>query len=126
MQENPGDLSWDRLGKLGELTVYDSTSLTDEGRGYRPHRRRRVVLPIRLPLPKKVIDACPNMKMIGMLATGYNVVDYVYARKRAFPSPTCPPTVPPPSVVLHRPAAGDAPPHRPPWRLRPCRQLGQL
>ena len=37
------------------------------------------------PITKKVIDACPNMKMISMLATGYNVVDYVYAREKGIP-----------------------------------------
>ena len=38
--ENPGDLSWEELGKLGELTVYDRTSLTDEDEAIAPHRRR--------------------------------------------------------------------------------------
>lgn len=37
------------------------------------------------PISRRVIDACPNMKFISMLATGYNVVDYVYAKEKGIP-----------------------------------------
>ena len=83
--ENPGDLSWDELGKLGELTVYDRTSLTDEDEAIARIGDAEVVFTNKTPITKKVIDACPNMKMISMLATGYNVVDYVYAREKGIP-----------------------------------------
>ena len=83
--ENPGDLSWDELGKLGELTVYDRTSLTVEDEAIARIGDAEVVFTNKTPITKKVIDACPNMKMISMLATGYNVVDYVYAKEKGIP-----------------------------------------
>ena len=51
--ENPGDLSWDELGKLGDLTVYDRTSLTDEGRSSPASGTRRWSLPTRPPSPRR-------------------------------------------------------------------------
>ena len=83
--ENPGDLSWDGLEKLGELTVYDRTSLTDEEEAIARIGKAEIVFTNKTPITKKVIDACPSMKFIGLLATGYNVVDYVYARQKGIP-----------------------------------------
>ena len=83
--ENPGDLSWDELGKLGDLTVYDRTSLTDENEAIARIGDAEVVFTNKTPITKKIIDACPNMKMISMLATGYNVVDYKYAKEKGIP-----------------------------------------
>lgn len=83
--ENPGDLSWGKLGALGELTVYDRTSLTDEEEIISRIGDAEVVISNKTPISRPVIDACPNMKMISMLATGYNVVDYAYAREKGIP-----------------------------------------
>ena len=83
--ENPGDLSWDELGKLGELTVYDRTPVNDEAEIIRRIGDAEVVFTNKTPISKAVIDACPNMKFISMLATGYNVVDYVYAHEKGIP-----------------------------------------
>ncbi len=83
--ENPGDLSWDELGKLGDLTVYDRTSLTDEDEAIARIGDAEVVFTNKTPITKKVIDACHAMKMISMLATGYNVVDYEYAKEKGIP-----------------------------------------
>ncbi|MBQ9563151.1 MAG: D-2-hydroxyacid dehydrogenase [Lachnospiraceae bacterium] len=83
--ENPGDLSWDELGKLGELTVYDRTSLTDENEAIERIGDAEVVFTNKTPITKKVIDACPAMKFISVLATGYNVVDYQYAKEKGIP-----------------------------------------
>jgi len=80
--ENPGDLSWGELEKLGELTVYDRTSLTDEDEAIARIGDAEVVYTNKTPITKKVIDACPNLKFISVLATGYNVVDYKYAREK--------------------------------------------
>ena len=77
--ENPGDLSWDGLGRLGELTVYDRTSLTDEDEAISRIGDAEVVFTNKTPITKKVIDACPSVKFISLLSTGYNVVDYAYA-----------------------------------------------
>ena len=83
--ENPGDLSWDELGKLGELTVYDRTPVNDEAEIIRRIGDAEVVFTNKTPISRATIDACPNMKFISMLATGYNVVDYVYAHEKGIP-----------------------------------------
>ena len=83
--ENPGDLSWAALEALGELTVYDRTSLTDENEIIARIGDAEVVYTNKTPITKTVIDACPNMKFISVLATGYNVVDYVHAREKGIP-----------------------------------------
>lgn len=80
--ENPGDLSWDALAQLGELTVYDRTSLIDEGEVISRIKGAQVVLTNKTPITKRVIDACSELKFISVLATGYNVVDYIYAREK--------------------------------------------
>lgn len=83
--ENPGDLSWDALEALGELTVYDRTSLTDEAEIISRIGDAEAVYTNKTPITRHIIDACPNMGFIGVLATGYNVVDYVYAREKNIP-----------------------------------------
>ncbi len=83
--ENPGDLSWSALEALGELTVYDRTSLTDEDEIIARIGDAEAVYTNKTPITKRVIDACPNMKFISVLATGYNVVDYTYAREKGIP-----------------------------------------
>ena len=80
--ENPGDLSWSELEKLGELTVYDRTpedNIVDR------IGDADVVYTNKTPLTKETIDACPNLKFISLLATGYNVVDYNYAKEKGIP-----------------------------------------
>ena len=83
--ENPGDLSWEPLGKLGALTVYDRTSLTDEQEAIRRIGDAEVVFTNKTPLTRNVLEACPNVKFIGVLATGYNVVDCACAKEKGIP-----------------------------------------
>ncbi len=83
--ENPGDLSWNELGKLGELTVYDRTSLTNEKEIIERIGNAEIVLSNKTPISRATIDACPSIRFIGLLATGYNVVDYTYAREKGIP-----------------------------------------
>ena len=83
--ENPGDLSWDPISSLGKLTVYDRTSLTNESEIIERIGNAEVVFTNKTPISKRVIDACPSVKMISMLATGYNVVDYIYAGEKGIP-----------------------------------------
>ncbi len=83
--ENPGDLSWEGLAALGELTVYDRTSLTDEAEIIARIGDAEMVYTNKTPISKNVIDACPGMKFISMLATGYNVVDVAYAKEKGIP-----------------------------------------
>ena len=80
--ENPGDLSWAELESLGEVTVYDRTSLADEKEAIERIGKAEIVITNKTPITKKVIDACGDMKYIAVLATGYNVVDYLYAKEK--------------------------------------------
>lgn len=77
--ENPGDLSWDSLGALGELTVYDRTSedLVIERIG-----DAEAVYTNKTPISRSTMDACPNLRFICVLATGYNVVDVAAAKEK--------------------------------------------
>jgi len=80
---NPGDLDWGILEPFGTVTVYDRTDSDDES--IRRIGDSEVVLVNKTPLPASVIEACPSIKMIGMLATGYNIVDVDCARKHGIP-----------------------------------------
>lgn len=83
--ENPGDLSWEALGKLGDLTVYDRTSLTDEHEIIQRIGDAQIVYTNKTPLTRGVLEACPTVEFIGVLATGYNVVDCVCAKEKGIP-----------------------------------------
>ena len=78
---NPGDLSWDALGELGELTVYDRTPMEDDEIIERVGEAE-VVFTNKTPLRASVFEACRNIKFVGVLATGYNVVDVASAKAR--------------------------------------------
>lgn len=80
--ENPGDLSWDGLKALGEVEVYDRTSLTDPEEAVARIGDAEVAVTNKTPVTKEVFDACPNLKYVALLATGYNVVDVAYARQK--------------------------------------------
>ncbi len=77
--ENPGDLSWGGLEALGELTVYDRT--TDHSLIVERIGDAEVVYTNKTPITKETIQSCSNLKYIGVLATGYNVVDVAAARE---------------------------------------------
>ena len=83
--ENPGDLSWDGLRALGELTVYDRTSYVDAPIIAERIGGAEIVVLNKTPISRATIDACPNIRMIAVLATGYNVIDYDYCREKGIP-----------------------------------------
>lgn len=83
--ENPGDLSWDALAALGRLTVYDRTPVRTPEEIIRRIGDAEIVLTNKTPLTRQVLDACPSIKFIGVLATGYNVVDHAYAAQKGIP-----------------------------------------
>lgn len=69
---NPGDLSWDGLRQLGELTVYDRTApeeVLERARG------AQVILTNKVVITGELMEQLPELRYIGVLATGYNVVD---------------------------------------------------
>ena len=77
--ENPGDLSWEPLAALGELTVYDYTAPAEviARIGDAP-----VILTNKTVITREIMDACPQVKYIGVLATGFNVVDIAAAKEK--------------------------------------------
>ena len=80
--ENPGDLSWEELGKLGDLTVYDRTP---ESEIVSRIGDAEIVITNKTPLTRATLDACPNIRYIAVLATGYNVVDIAAAKEKGIP-----------------------------------------
>ena len=80
--ENPGDLSWGELEKLGEVTVYDRTSYEEAPIIAERISDAEIVITNKTPIGRETIDKCPNLKLIAFLATGYNVADYRYAREK--------------------------------------------
>ncbi len=80
--ENPGDLSWEALEALGDVTVYDRTSYVDSPLIAERLGDAEIAVINKTPITKNTIDACENLKCIAVLATGYNVVDYNYAKEK--------------------------------------------
>ena len=81
---NPGDLSWDGLREMGEVILYDRTEKTA------PVIIDRIgdadaVFTSKVPITEEILQACPNIKFIGALATGYNVIDTAACRNRNIP-----------------------------------------
>lgn len=76
---NPGDLSWDEFAALGELTVYDRTAQEDAAARIGD---AEVVFINKVRLTDEIFAACPNLKLVSILATGYNIVDLAAARRR--------------------------------------------
>lgn len=83
--ENPGDLSWAELEKLGELTVYDRTPVDDDAEIIRRISNAEAVYTNKTPLNRNIFDTCPSIRFVGMLATGYNVVDVACAKEKGIP-----------------------------------------
>ena len=79
---NPGDLTWDKLLSLGELTVHDRTpkdQTVERAKGF------DILLTNKAPVTRDMIDLLPDLKYIGVLATGYNIVDVKAAAERGIP-----------------------------------------
>lgn len=76
---NPGDLSWEQLKKLGELTVYDRTKAHET---VARAADADIILTNKVVLGQAEISQLPRLKYIGVLATGYNVIDIKAAHER--------------------------------------------
>ena len=75
---NPGDLSWDSLAEYGELIIHDRTpanEIVERAKG------AEVVFTNKVPLDTNTLEHLPDLKYIGVLATGYNIVDTDYAKQ---------------------------------------------
>lgn len=76
---NPGDLSWDGIAALGNLTVYDRTP---EAEVISRIGNAEIIFTNKCRITAEVMDACPNLKFVGELATGYNNIDVAAAKER--------------------------------------------
>ncbi len=79
---NPGDLSWDVLEQFGSVTVY---ARTPDALAAQRIGDAEIVLINKTPITADLLDACPSVRLICVLATGYNVVDCAAARARGIP-----------------------------------------
>lgn len=80
---NPGDISWDGFRELGDLTVYDmiSFNLKDSELILEKIGDAEAILINKTPIDRKIMESAPNLKYIGVMATGYNTVDLDAARE---------------------------------------------
>ncbi len=76
---NPGDLSWEGLAELGDFKVYDRTS---ESEIFKRISNADIVFTNKTPISRETLEECPNIKFIGVLATGYDVVDVKAATEK--------------------------------------------
>lgn len=76
---NPGDLSWDGMKQFGDLEVHERTP---ESKILERCKDAEIIFTNKTPLKEQVLDQLPALKYIGVLATGYNVVDVDFAKKR--------------------------------------------
>ena len=76
---NPGDLNWEGIKKFGDLEVHDRTP---ESQIVERCQGAEIIFTNKTPLRESVLSQLPDLKYIGVLATGYNVVDVDYAKSR--------------------------------------------
>ena len=77
--ENPGDLSWGGFEALGDFEYYDRS---DPGEVISRIGDAEAIIVNKVPVTAQIMDACPDMKYIGITATGYNIIDIAAARDR--------------------------------------------
>ena len=80
---NPGDLSWDVLKQFGQVTLYPRTET--EAEAIARIGDSQIVLINKVPITENILNACPNIKLISVQATGYNVVDTAACARRGIP-----------------------------------------
>lgn len=79
---NPGDLSWEWLGKFGEFKIYDYSNrdgIVERAKGC------DIVITNKTPLDSKILAHLTGLKYIGLLSTGYNIVDIKFAAQMGVP-----------------------------------------
>ena len=80
--ENPGDLSWDWLEKLGDCTIHDRTPAElIAGRT----KDCDIVITNKTPLRRELLETLTELKYVGLLSTGYNIVDWEYCKEKNIP-----------------------------------------
>jgi len=81
---NPGDLSWQQYEQFGELSVYQHAT-DDENEVINRIGGAEIVIANKSKVTRRVIDACSHIRFITVQATGYDPIDYVYAREKGIP-----------------------------------------
>ncbi|MBQ4625672.1 MAG: D-2-hydroxyacid dehydrogenase, partial [Clostridia bacterium] len=79
---NPGDLSWEWLASHGEYTVYNrppAELIEERARGC------EIIITNKTPLRKDILEKLPDIKYIGLLSTGFNIVDWEYCKQKGIP-----------------------------------------
>ena len=76
---NPGDLRWDPIANLGSLTIYERTEACDI---VERCKDAAVILTNKVPFSRETLEKLPNLKLIGVLATGYNIIDTEAAKEK--------------------------------------------
>lgn len=76
---NPGDVSWDPIEKLGDVEIFPSTTNSDFASRVKD---ATIIISNKIVWDKKHLDLAPKLKMIALLSTGYNLVDFDEANKR--------------------------------------------
>ena len=82
---NPGDLNWKGFEDLGQVKVYDRTPVDQPATIVERIGDAEAVITNKTPISRETLAACPGIKYIGVLATGYNVVDFVAAKEKGIP-----------------------------------------
>ncbi len=80
---NPGDMSYDCIHQFGDVTLYEKTAT--EAETIARIGDSEIVLVNKVPVTEAILEACPNIKLICVLATGYNIVDCEACAKRGIP-----------------------------------------
>lgn len=82
---NPGDLDWSGFEAMGPVTAYDRTPVGDIDEIVRRIGNSEIVLTNKTPITRDVLDRCPQVRYVGLLSTGYNVVDTGAAKEKGIP-----------------------------------------
>ena len=80
---NPGDLSYDCINQFGDVTLYERTET--EAETIQRIGDSEIILVNKVPITETVLAACPNIKLICVQATGYNIVDCEACARRGIP-----------------------------------------
>ena len=82
---NPGDLSWNRLEAIGELAIYKRTSTVESPLIPERIGNAEIVITNKTPISRETLEKCSEIKIIAVIATGYNVVDIEAAAEKGIP-----------------------------------------
>ena len=78
-RENPGEIDWSELNKIGEARIYDDTLQEDIAKTIGD---AEIVMINKGKITREILDACPNVKFISVVATGFNKIDLEAAKEK--------------------------------------------